>query len=155
MRSRTTAIIKGDLRTRCYFVKAGADSSEHDSWCRGFGGRRQSVGSDQLNISTVLGGGEYNIASKKFRGGNITTVLGGCEVDLRDAAIAGESDQVVLDIFVLWGAIELRVPADWQVVMQTSPILGSVEDKTTPPQKAGKKLIIRGSTIMGALEVKN
>jgi len=39
--------------------------------------------------------------------------------------------------------------------MQSTPIFGAVEDKTASPKESGKKIIIRGSVIMGAIEVKN
>ena len=51
--------------------------------------------------------------------------MGGCEIDLRHASIDGEA---VIDIFALWGGVELRVPPDWTVVSRVTPILGGVDD---------------------------
>jgi predicted membrane protein len=106
-----------------------------------------------LSALAVLGGMNRGNNSRSFRGGDVTAVLGGCVIDLRQAAIDGEA---VLDVFAMWGGIELRVPEDWTVISRVIPFLGGVEDKTRAPQEAGThRLIVRGFAIMGGIEVKN
>jgi predicted membrane protein len=101
----------------------------------------------------VLGGVARGNNSRDFRGGDLTAVMGGCEIDLRQAAIDGEAD---LNVFAMWGGIEIRVPEDWTVIGRVTPILGGFEDKTRPPQGASThRLIVRGFAIMGGVEVKN
>jgi predicted membrane protein len=112
---------------------------------------------DQINLSTILGGGKFYLSSKELKGGNITAIMGECKVNLRDADFAGES--IVIDAFTMMGAIELKVPNNWEVVMQGSPFMGSMEDKTnrdSNSDKAQKKrLIIKGTAIMGGVEIIN
>jgi predicted membrane protein len=106
-----------------------------------------------LSVLAVLGGMNRGNNSRSFRGGDVTAVLGGCVVDLRQAAIEGEA---VLDVFAMWGGIELRVPENWTVISRVIPFLGGVEDKTRAPQEEGThRLIVRGFAIMGGIEVKN
>ena len=101
----------------------------------------------------VLGGVNRGNNSRAFRGGDLTAVMGGCEIDLRQAAIEGEA---VIDVFAMWGGIEIRVPENWSVVGRVTPILGGYEDKTRPPRDAGtQRLIVRGMVIMGGVEIKN
>jgi predicted membrane protein len=101
----------------------------------------------------VLSGVTRGNNSRNFRGGELTAVMGGCDIDLRQAAIDGEA---VIDVFAMWGGIELRVPEDWTVVGRVVPILGGFEDKTRAPHSAGAhRLILRGFAIMGGIEVKN
>ena len=101
----------------------------------------------------VLGGVSRGNNSRDFKGGDLTAVMGGCEIDLRQAAIEGEA---VLDVFAMWGGIEIRVPDDWTFVSRVTPVLGGFDDKTRPSPGAGAhRLVIRGFAIMGGIEVKN
>lgn len=106
-----------------------------------------------VSAVAVLGGVNRGNNSSSFRGGDLTAVMGGCEVDLRQARIDGEA---IIDVFAMWGGIEIRVPEDWTVIGRVTPLLGGFDDKTRPPQTAGaQKLIIRGFVVMGGVEVKN
>lgn len=54
--------------------------------------------------------------------------MGGVELDLRQcAATGGES---VMDVFAIWGGIVIRVPADWEVVSEVTPLMGGVDDRS-------------------------
>jgi predicted membrane protein len=117
---------------------------------------RRIVASDTnstLSAVAVLSGVNRGNNSRTFRGGDLTAIMGGCEVDLRHAAIDGEA---IIDVFAMWGGIEIRVPEDWTVIGRVTPLLGGFDDKTRPPQGAGAhQLIVRGMVIMGGVEVKN
>jgi predicted membrane protein len=116
--------------------------------------RRPTADTNALvNATAVLGGVARGNNSTSFRGGELTAVMGGCELDLRHAAINGEA---VIDVFAMWGGIEIRVPEDWTVSSRVTPLLGGVEDKTRPPQGAVRHhLILRGFVIMAGVEIKN
>lgn len=123
---------------------------------QGLGGGRHGPPADAnstLSALAVLGGVHRGNNSRTFRGGDLTAVMGGCEIDLRQAAIDGEA---VLEVFAMWGGIEIRVPEDWTVVGRVTPILGGFDDKTRPPLgAAAHRLVVRGVAIMGGIEVKN
>jgi predicted membrane protein len=115
--------------------------------------RASTASNDLVSAMAVLGGVSRGNNSPAFRGGELTAVMGGCELDLRHAAIEGEA---VIDVFALWGGIEIRVPDDWTVVSRVTPILGGVDDKTRPPQAASRhRLVLRGFVVMAGVEVKN
>ncbi len=119
------------------------------------GRQNRASADDAATVSglAVLGGIHRGNNSRAFRGGDLTAVLGGCEIDLRQAAIEGEA---VIDVFAMWGGIEIRVPEDWSVSGRVVPILGGFEDKTHPPQGAtAHRLVVRGFAIMGGIEIKN
>jgi predicted membrane protein len=96
-------------------------------------------------------GVERRITSSAFKRGEFTVVMGGIEVDLRQAATAGEA---VIDVFVMWGGLEIRVPPDWSVSNQVVAIMGGAVDKSTGTRDAKNRLILRGFVLMGGIEVK-
>lgn len=112
-----------------------------------------NVDKDIVDISVILGGGEYKFTNKQLKGGSVSTIMGGVDLDFRNAEI--EKEEMVLEISSIMGGVDIRVPAHWEVVVQGTPILGSVEDKTGKPENPTKKLIVNGSAIMGGIEVKN
>jgi predicted membrane protein len=110
--------------------------------------------SSTVNGFALLGGVKRKVVSQDFRGGALTAILGGCELDLRHASIS--SGQAVIDTFALWGGIEIRVPQEWSVVVQGTPILGAFDDKTVRVGGDGSKvLVIKGVALMGGVDVKN
>jgi predicted membrane protein len=90
--------------------------------------------------------------SQEFTGGDISAVMGAVEIDLRQAAIATEA---VLHLSIIMGGVEIKVPRDWSISVNGSPMLGGIEDKTVPPMTPGKRLLIEGSVIMGGVEISN
>ena len=117
---------------------------------------------DLINLSMILGGGEYRFSSKKFKGGKVTSIMGGGTLDLTDAEM--ETDEVTIDVFALMGGMEIRIPKHWLLNTQTTPIMGGIENKTYHAHsqadgldlpQTGKRLTIVGTIIMGGLEVRN
>jgi len=106
-----------------------------------------------VTATAILGGVNRGNNSPAFKGGDLTAIMGGCEIDLRQASIDGDA---IIDVFALWGGIEIRVPEDWTVVSRVVPIMAGFEDKTRPSQTAvGKRLVVRGFVMMAGVEVKN
>lgn len=106
-----------------------------------------------LSAMAILGGVSRGNNSRAFRGADLLAIMGGCQIDLRQAAIHGEA---VIDVFVMWGGIEIRVPEDWTVVSHVVALMAGVEDKTRPPQGATThRLVLRGFALMGGVEIRN
>ena len=108
---------------------------------------------DYLNLSAVMGGGDYKISQTNLKGGRISVVMGGFDVDLREADMEGK--EITIDASAVMGGIELRVPTSWEVIVHGTPILGGIDNASKRPESPEKKLIVHGSAIMGAVEVKN
>jgi hypothetical protein len=118
------------------------------------GAARPRRGNSHMNVMAIMGGVTRGSNSPAFRGADLLAIMGGLEIDLRKAAINGEA---VIDLFVMWGGIEIRVPEDWTVTSHVVPLMGGVEDKTRPPQTAHPQhhLVLRGVALMGGVEIKN
>ncbi|MGE5671873.1 MAG: LiaI-LiaF-like domain-containing protein [Fibrobacterota bacterium] len=108
---------------------------------------------DTVSLSLVLSGGKYLFSSQKLKGGYISVSLAGCEIDFTKADF--EPDTITIDVNVLLGGIEMRVPETWSVSYAGTPVLGAFENKTRPVSAPAKKLLIRGSITLAGIEVKN
>ena len=83
----------------------------------------------------------------------VSAVMGGCDIDLRDAVPT--TDPLVIQVFAMWGGIDLRVPPGWLIQNEAWPILGGIVDSTTPPSLPTHRVVLRGNAFMGGVEVKN
>lgn len=102
----------------------------------------------------VFGANARRVSTPGLRHGDATAIFGGCELDLTQAGLAGEG--AVIDVFALWGGIDVRVPSGWQIISRVTPVLGSFTDETAQqPPPGAPRLEIRGAVIMGGVTVKN
>jgi hypothetical protein len=114
---------------------------------------KNAAESNSFHTVAVMGGVGRGVASSDFAGGDAVAVMGGCQINLRDARITTEA---VIDVLAFWGGIEIRVPRGWRIDNQVTAILGGVVDKTERDIPAGAPtLLIRGSVIMGGVEIKH
>lgn len=111
----------------------------------------------QSRASHIFGGGKERVTSQAFEGGEISAVFGGMEMDLRGAGLAGGG--AVIDVTVVCGGIEIKVPRDWIVNLQTTTLFGGVEDKRSLPSASESivtgELTITGMVLCGGVEVKD
>jgi hypothetical protein len=110
------------------------------------------AGAETLRVFAMLSG-----ADRRHRGPlahvEAAAVMGGCDIDLRDTVPT--ADPLVIQVFAMWGGIELRVPPGWLIQNESWPILGGIVDNTTPPAMPTHRVILRGNAFMGGVEVKN
>ena len=122
---------------------------------RAFERPRENAGSvsPHLNLFSCMGGGEYRIRAKNFRGGTVTAVLGGFDIDLTEADIEGPEATITLNAFLGGGVI--RVPQTWGVSMRGIAIMGGHSLKTREGAQIEKTLIVDGIALMGGAEIRN
>lgn len=114
---------------------------------------KNAAETNSFHTVAVMGGVGRGVASSDFAGGDSVAVMGACQIDLRDAKILKEA---VIDVLAFWGGIEIRVPRGWRIDNQVVAILGGIVDKTERDVPAdAPTLIIRGSAIMGGVEIKH
>jgi predicted membrane protein len=71
---------------------------------------------------------------------------------MRTASLNGTA---VVNVFALMGGISIKVPTDWTVELEGTPVLGGFDEKTMEPKDNSKRLVIRGTAIMGGVEIRN
>lgn len=119
------------------------------------GKKHNKLSNGVMDLNVMFGGGAYQNPVDDFEGGRISAIMGGIELDLRKTKM--KEKESTLEVFAMFGGISIRVPEDWQVIIQGSPILGGMENKTffRASEEKSSKLIITGFATMGGVEVKN
>ena len=111
------------------------------------------TGDSTLSAFGFLGGVVRKSTSRAFQAADATAIMGGCTIDLRDADLGPEP--AVVDAFAFWGGIEVLVPTNWVVINKVLPLLGGAEDNTRQTPEPGKEILVRGTVLMGGLEIRN
>jgi len=107
-----------------------------------------------IRTYAVLSGSDLRPQSTPVTGAEITAIMGGVKLDLTNAQLEG--DTAVVDVFALMGGIEIYAPREWEVVNKVAPVMGAYVDKRRPaPSAHAKTLIVRGTVVMGGIEVKD
>ena len=114
-----------------------------------------AIKTDDLDTTAILGGLKRIIDSQSFKGGRATAILGSLELDFRPAGL--DKGQASVELTAILGGVELKVPQDWRVVVQGTPILGGVDNKaaTVSESQAKATLYVQATAILGGVEIKN
>ncbi len=109
---------------------------------------------DDLDLNLVFSGTKRRVESQSFKGGRAEVVLGSAEIDLRGARM--DSGGATLSLSAVLGSIEVVVPREWQVIVEGSPVLGSIEShkKTVPDAEKTGTLRILASAVLGSVKIK-
>ena len=111
-------------------------------------------GGDRIRTFALMSGNEHRVTSGAFRGGSVDAMMGGVTLDMRSATL--DQGRAALDVFTMWGGVEIIVPVGWRVHSEVTPIMGGYEDSTAPPMESNApELQVRGFVVMGGIEVKN
>ena len=101
----------------------------------------------------IFGGTEKKFVSEKLEGGKVSCIFGGSEIDLRGSKA---QDGAVIEIFCMFGGVELMLPDDWKVNMDATAIFGGFSDaRKTITDKPSANVHIKGFTMFGGGEIKN
>ena len=109
----------------------------------------------EVNVTSVFASDSRRVTDRNITGGQIVAVFGSADVNLADAGLAG--GEATLDVTVVFGGAEIRVPENWSVDIQTNNLLGGVEDKRArPPAGAsGGRLTLTGVCLFGGIELES
>ncbi len=121
--------------------------------------REEESDSDQVDLFGCLDTQRRRITTHGFRGGTLTAFAGGCDLDLREASLA--EGEAKIEVLAFWGGIQVRVPAEWNVNLQVTPIMGGADDSRAPKDAPVERvdgdatsLVVQGFVLMGGVEVR-
>jgi predicted membrane protein len=107
-----------------------------------------------LDAFIIFSGIKRRFNTPEFRGGKATALFGGVDLDFTQAGLA--DNKASIELTAIFGGIEVLVPNDWEVVVDSSSIFGGVEDKrkAAPPAETKATLFVRATAIFGGIEIK-
>lgn len=101
----------------------------------------------------IFGGSEKKYTSNNFRGGRLSAVFGGSEIDLRGAK---PEDGAVIEIFCMFGGVEIFVPQNWKINLNATAVFGGVSDSRSNISSDPVATVhIKGFVMFGGGEIKN
>lgn len=108
---------------------------------------------DRVRLFVFFWGGDRRSLSQQFRSASLTAVFGGIDLDLRAAAIQGRAR---VDVFTMFGGVEIKVPPTWRVQMVTLPVFGGTDDKTVAPFDPDAPVLeVHAVTVFGGATIKH
>lgn len=123
-------------------------------------GVKPDGGVDFINDTNIFSGGEYNISSDNFKGGRITNIFGGGEYNLTRSKLSETADPV-LEVFAIFGGIELIVPVGWEIKSDVTAIFGGFSNRSRSIRNdaeisTNKKILyVKGAVLFGGGEIKS
>lgn len=84
---------------------------------------------------------------------SVATLFGGAHLDTTEATF--EAQTVTVNVFCMFGGVELRVPDGVEVRNQISGIFGGVDVKVSQPQPGAPVVIVKGVAMFGGVEIRN
>jgi len=119
------------------------------------GGPSLATDDDRFNKQVTCSGLELKIESQAWKGGELGVTGGGVELDLRYARLDPEG--ALLDVRIVMGGVDIRVPDTWHIKCDVTPLLGGADDTTRSTQGSTNAPVLRvvGSVMLGGLSIHN
>lgn len=110
------------------------------------------AGSDGENYFAIFGGNSPHFTDVDFRGANTYAIFGSVELKLQNAIIRRDC---VIHTYTVFGGTEIILPKNVRVVVESTPILGGVNNTFVPDtiESNSPTVIIRALTIFGTSDI--
>ncbi len=112
--------------------------------------------SNEFDYFIIFGGSKNHINSTDVKRGRATAIFGGLEINLLNAKI--QENEIVIELTVIFGGIDLKIPSNWKIVQKGIPIFGGFDDKRTNVGKFTEKspiVYIDASIVFGGVTIVN
>lgn len=96
---------------------------------------------------------KINLDNEKLENCAINSIFGSVSLDLRNAII---DEDIVINNYVVFGGVTIKVPKDVNVVVKTTSIFGGVDNKTgrNKSKENVKTIYIKGTILFGGIDIK-
>lgn len=107
----------------------------------------------RMCCSVRFGADEYVYHGEPFRGARLDALCGGLRLDMRQALISEDEE---IDIHTFLGGVEILVPANVNVIVNSHDFLGGVSDETVKsPDSVSRTIHITASNFLGGVSIKH
>lgn len=115
----------------------------------------QTTETSEAKVFASFGEQKSRISDQNFKGGEVSAMFGSSKLDLRDAKISQPPARI--QTTTMFGGVEIFIPQDWDVDIQTVNFFGGSSDnrRSNQAQKEVPDLIVSGTVMFGGLEVKS
>lgn len=113
--------------------------------------KMESEGAASRVGCATFSGYDMNFDGEVFEGAELTAVFGGVKCDLRGAII--EKD-CVIRVSAIFGGIDILVPDNIRVKVDTNAIFGGVSNKTKRNKDGAVTLYVVGTCMFGGADIK-
>ena len=104
-----------------------------------------------MDVYTVFGSNSHQEIGTQLTRGSVVTLFGSTEIDLTQAQMA--SDEVILNLFTLFGETTLRIPATWNVSSALVTLFGDASGRSAAQGNSPQRLRIQGICLFGACDI--
>ncbi len=109
-------------------------------------------GSVKQEYYATFSGQDISFSGEEFKGVTVSAVFGGIKCDLSGAVI---SSDVVINASAVFGGVDIIVPKEYNVKIDSNSIFGGVSDKRKVPYNPDAPTVyINGSGIFGGVDIK-
>lgn len=128
------------------------------SYCGGTGHHHYNNATEEVvegkdfNFDTTMGGSVKYVRSDDFRSANLKASFGGMTVYFDNATIL-EGNSAVINVEASFGAVELYLPKEWNVRLETTAAFGAVDEKHRREEAGGPVVRVTGNASFGAIEI--
>ena len=107
----------------------------------------------RMCCSVRFGADEYVYRGEPFRGARLDALCGGLRLDMRQALINEDEE---IDIHTFLGGVEILVPANVNVIVNSHDFLGGVSDETVKsPDSVFRTIHITARNFLGGVSIKH
>ncbi len=104
-----------------------------------------------MDVYTVFGANSHQEIGTRLTRGSVVTLFGSTEIDLTRAQMA--SDEVILNVLILFGDTTVRVPAAWDISSSLVTIFGDATGRSVATGHAPQRLLIKGLCLFGSCDI--
>jgi len=97
----------------------------------------------------TFSGQKLDFGGQEFKGAKLNAIFGGIDIDLRKAEI---KQDIIIDVCSVFGGVDIKVPKDSNVKVQSNSIFGGVSNKVKS-EDASPVIYVKAMCLFGGCDI--